>query len=160
MVLALTLINNDVMEKPAAVKSVYFTKAENKAEEVAKDKSTMMKLLSTVLKLADKLTNFGRIKRLKENLYFMVRMLKAYYEGRYKALPWKTLVKIVGALLYFVFIIDFIPDFIPIVGYIDDAAVVLWVWKSIQGEIEKYKLWEQHHVEEDQNDPTKAVASN
>lgn len=34
---------------------------------------------------------------------------------------------IVGALLYFISPVDLIPDFIPVAGYIDDAAVVAGV---------------------------------
>lgn len=43
-----------------------------------------------------------------------------------------------AALLYFVLPTDIVPDFIPGIGYIDDALVLSTLWKMIGGEIEAY----------------------
>lgn len=55
--------------------------------------------------------------------------------------------KICGALGYFILPIDLIPDFIPVAGYTDDLAAIIWalyaVKKNITSEIKqkaKYKL--------------------
>ena len=50
-----------------------------------------------------------------------------------------TYLMIAGALAYVVFPIDVIPDFIPVVGYIDDVFVVSMVMKSLSDEVERYK---------------------
>jgi len=49
--------------------------------------------------------------------------------------------KIYGALGYFILPIDLIPDFIPIVGYSDDAVALAYalhaVWKNVTPEIKQ-----------------------
>jgi len=49
---------------------------------------------------------------------------------------WAT---IAGALAYVVFPVDILPDFIPIVGWIDDIFVLGWVMKVLADEIAAYK---------------------
>jgi len=50
-----------------------------------------------------------------------------------------TYLAIAGALAYVVLPIDVIPDFIPVVGFIDDIFVVGMVMKSISDEVERFK---------------------
>ena len=38
--------------------------------------------------------------------------------------PWHSRVLLVGAIAYFVSPIDLIPDFIPVIGHLDDAVIV------------------------------------
>ena len=51
----------------------------------------------------------------------------------------KDRAKIIGALGYFILPIDLIPDFIPVAGYTDDLAALVWgvycVIKSITPEV-------------------------
>ena len=53
----------------------------------------------------------------------------------------KVYLSIAGALAYVVFPIDVIPDFIPIMGFIDDAFVLGYVIKTFSDEIERYKTF-------------------
>ena len=53
----------------------------------------------------------------------------------------KTKLTIAGALAYVVLPIDIIPDFLPIVGWIDDAFVLGFTINSISEEIARYKAF-------------------
>jgi uncharacterized membrane protein YkvA (DUF1232 family) len=46
-----------------------------------------------------------------------------------------------AALLYFLIPTDLIMDFVPAIGLLDDAMVLKLVWKSLQDEIERYRLY-------------------
>ena len=51
--------------------------------------------------------------------------LVVYYALQSPALPWKDKAKIIAALAYLLLPFDILPDAIPVVGVIDDAAI-LW----------------------------------
>jgi uncharacterized membrane protein YkvA (DUF1232 family) len=70
------------------------------------------------------------------------RLVVAYLRGEYRDVPWKTIVLIVAALVYFLSPFDLIPDFIPVIGYVDDAAVLVWVAKSIKDDLDRFLAWE------------------
>ncbi|RZK42258.1 MAG: DUF1232 domain-containing protein, partial [Hymenobacter sp.] len=47
-----------------------------------------------------------------------------------------------AVLIYFLSPIDLIPDFIPVVGLLDDMALVAWFSTSIKHELDKFHTWE------------------
>jgi len=69
-------------------------------------------------------------------------MLKAWSKGDYQSLPWKTIVLSLATIIYFVNPLDVVPDFIPGVGYLDDAVVLGFVVNSIKKELNKFLRWE------------------
>ena len=48
---------------------------------------------------------------------------------------------IAGALAYVIFPVDIIPDFIPVVGWLDDAFVLGTVMVSLRTEIKQFKAF-------------------
>jgi len=70
-----------------------------------------------------------------ETLYCMLR---DWYMGRYE-MPWKTVAAIAAALIYLINPLDLIPDFIPVVGYIDDAFVFGLCIKLIRKDLDRYR---------------------
>ncbi len=59
---------------------------------------------------------------LRNSLMTLVRIGKAIASGCYKPGP-GTLAAVAGALLYFLMVMDLVPDFIPVAGWLDDASV-------------------------------------
>ncbi len=52
---------------------------------------------------------------------------------------WEVKSWILAGLVYFISPIDAIPDAIPVVGYLDDAAVVAWILHQLADEVVKYR---------------------
>lgn len=77
-----------------------------------------------------------------DEIVTLVRLVRAYVRGEYNDVPWESIALVVGALLYFVSPIDLIPDFVPVAGYVDDAAVIGFVIKSIGNDLREFRDWE------------------
>ncbi|HLU89870.1 MAG TPA: YkvA family protein [Cyclobacteriaceae bacterium] len=122
----------------AKVKRVY----QSRAESIAANREKLSKLLH---KFSDKMKQVGEMPSIRESksqLEVFYRMLKAHLNNSYRGVSNRTLVLLVLGLLYFVLPLDFIPDFIPGVGYIDDLTVIVAIFKSLNTDIEKFLEWE------------------
>lgn len=71
----------------------------------------------------------------------LIAMLRDYVRGDYRRIPFGAIAAIGAAVLYFVSPVDAIPDFIPGLGYIDDAAVLMTCLRMVRGDIEAYCEW-------------------
>ena len=72
----------------------------------------------------------------------LVRMVRATVTGRYRRLPRRTLVAAVAGLLYLLNPFDLIPDFVPVIGLVDDVAVLAWVIGRVRKDLDEYLAWE------------------
>ena len=74
-----------------------------------------------------------------EDVKLFFCMLKDYFTKQYTEVPVGTIMAITGSLLYVLSPIDVIPDFLPVVGMLDDAAVVTLCMNFVKVDLEKYK---------------------
>lgn len=84
----------------------------------------------------------GHLQKVKSELLTMTALVKAWVTGEYRKIPWNSMLRIVGALLYFVWVIDLIPDPILGVGFIDDISVIYWTLKGLRQELKDFKEWQ------------------
>ena len=73
------------------------------------------------------------------DLKLMINLIIDYVKGDYTNVPWNTIAAITGAIIYFVSPIDVIPDFIPVVGYVDDLTVIKFTLDLVSEDLIKYK---------------------
>jgi len=117
-----------------------FAQAQSQAESAARDKNKTKDLLHDALNKAYR--NRHQLKSVWADLMAVLRMLRAWSKGEYQSLPWKTIVLSLATVIYFLNPFDVAPDFIPGVGYLDDALVLGFVVNSIKKELEKFLRWE------------------
>ena len=72
----------------------------------------------------------------------MLRLIRAYSEGRYPEIPESTLVVIVAAIIYLVNPLDVIPDALPALGYLDDATVLALALRRSRAALDDFMTWE------------------
>lgn len=76
-----------------------------------------------------------------EDFKLLLSMIGAYSRREYTKVPKSVIVAAFAATLYFISPIDAIMDFIPGLGYLDDAFVVSYVIKKFHEELQNYKAW-------------------
>ena len=96
------------------------------------------KLFENEENILDKM-NDDNLKEFVEAVKLLFFMLKDFVTGNYREIPIRTILAITGTLLYILNPFDFIPDYIPGVGYLDDAGFIAVCLKAIKADIDKYK---------------------
>ncbi|SLM49479.1 conserved protein of unknown function [Nitrospira japonica] len=108
-----------------------------RAGRYLRDKERLQRLIGEALSMAR-----ARGGAIWTDIQLLTRLLKAWMNGAYHGVSAQTLVAIVAALIYFINPFDAVPDFIPGLGYIDDAALIAWLLKSLAGDLDQFKNWE------------------
>jgi uncharacterized membrane protein YkvA (DUF1232 family) len=126
------------------LKSKSFQRALKNAAKSAKNPQKMSNLIESVNdKLSDMDKNKKNVSGFFEKLKTMLRMLRAYISGEYREIPWRSLLLIIGSLVYFLMPLDLIPDFIPMTGLADDISLIFLVFGSIGDDIDAFIEYEQ-----------------
>ena len=82
-----------------------------------------------------------KLKVFADDIKIFFSMLKDFFTKKYTDVPVGTIMSLAGTLLYIFLPIDIIPDFIPGIGFIDDAAMIALCIRMAKLDIEKYKAW-------------------
>jgi uncharacterized membrane protein YkvA (DUF1232 family) len=112
----------------------------SKAETIGNsDFGRVIRESETIQKLAAK---DGPLQKFVSDVTLLLAMVKDYYTGAYRDIPFKSVAAIAFTLLYILNPLDLIPDFLPGIGQLDDAAVLALCLKMISNDLEKYE----HHT--------------
>lgn len=79
------------------------------------------------------------------DVFDLFYMFKDAINGKYK-LDKVTLFKIGGAIIYLITPIDAIPDFILLLGFLDDVVVLKFLIDSLKAEIERYRAFKSQNI--------------
>jgi uncharacterized membrane protein YkvA (DUF1232 family) len=109
---------------------------------MAKPVKIAMLLTTAYGKLVNLDSSRSGIDQVKDFMQTFIRLVKSYSNGSYRNVSNKSLLIGVGVLIYLVTPIDIIPDFIPIVGFLDDISLMAWFIDAFQKEISNFKEWE------------------
>lgn len=109
----------------------------SKADSIFKDNSKLSNLL---IKTRDILNENKELDSIISEVKLFIQLIKDYKNGDYREISRNSIIMIIISLIYLVNPIDLIPDFL-IGGFIDDAAVIAYVLKKIQIELNYYREW-------------------
>lgn len=113
------------------------------AERIISSDTKVSKLLDEVfLKIGESSELFYKVQ---DSVIALARMLSSWVKGDYRNISTKSIIAVVAALIYFVNPLDLIPDFIPVIGQVDDIFVLGYLIKMLNKEIERFMAWEKEH---------------
>lgn len=122
-------------------RSPFFAKALRRARRILEDPQALVQLAKDAEGKAAGLTS-GPLSGVLDELKVLLRLIRAYGKGEYRKVSWKTMVLVVGAVLYLVSPVDVIPDFILGSGLVDDATVLAFVYRKVHKEVAEFLEWE------------------
>ncbi len=117
------------------------------AERLVRNPRELLSLLTSAERRLDRV-NVGRLTPIKKDVQTLLRLMRAYGEGRYRQVSGKNLVMAALAIMYLVSPLDVLPDFLP-GGFFDDAAVIGFIVKKIRTELGAFEIWEQAQGSQD-----------
>ena len=73
----------------------------------------------------------------------MIAIVKDYWSGGYRQVPYGAIASIVFTLIYVLNPFDLMPDMLPLIGQVDDVAVMGACLILVEQDLHKYKDWKQ-----------------
>lgn len=122
-------------------KNKFFIRAFENAKRMFSNKEKVLETLDTAFQKSIDLddNHKGEISSLTEKVKLFILMIQSYIKGEYREVPFKSILLIFAGLIYFINPFDLIADFIPGIGYIDDISLILWILKSVEDDVLRFK---------------------
>lgn len=135
----ITMNTGNILEK--ILDSVFYNTSLKKASRISKNTVGILTLLKGVLNKIQAEGKSTVLQSITSKVMILGRLLKFYATGEYRAIDLKNVVIIITAFVYFLSPLDLVPDFIPMLGFADDIALMTFVFNSVSEEIEKFETW-------------------
>ena len=97
-----------------------------RAKKVSRDDmEDLLRKESTAERLSQKA---GFLSQYWEDIKTSFSLIRDWFNGAYDKIPGRMIASLAGALIYFISPVDLIPDWIPMAGFLDDAAILAAVF--------------------------------
>ena len=73
-----------------------------------------------------------------KNRKTMTSMLRDAWKGKFKMTPY-TYILCILAIFYTISPVDFLPDVIPVIGWVDDGVLLFLLFKQLRKELTRYQ---------------------
>jgi uncharacterized membrane protein YkvA (DUF1232 family) len=83
----------------------------------------------------------GPLARFIEDGKLLIAIVKDYWSGAYRHVPYGVIASIVFTLIYVLNPFDLMPDMLPLIGQVDDVAVMGACLIMVEQDLHKYKDW-------------------
>ena len=132
---------NQLLRGDEVTESAAFRRAALEAEAYLRDPVRLRKLVQDAVGKVNVIPR-GPFGEAWPYLLAMIRVVRDYQRAEYRDMAAPKLLNIVATLIYFVSPFDVIPDWLPVLGHIDDSFVVTLALKSIRADLDAFMAWE------------------
>lgn len=99
------------------------------------------KVISKSEEIQKKFNAKGPLARFIEDGKLLIAIVKDYWAGKYRQIPYGAIASIVFSLIYVLNPFDLMPDMLPVIGQLDDVAVMGACLILVEQDLHKYKDW-------------------
>lgn len=128
---------------------MYFRKMLRRARTLIADESESGNMVQNVRAKLQKDEIQEALRGFLDKIQALIRLVDQYRLGNYRDISKKSIIMVTAGLLYFLSPFDAIPDFIAGLGLVDDVAVIGYIWKTVNNEIQQFLKWEDDKKETD-----------
>jgi uncharacterized membrane protein YkvA (DUF1232 family) len=89
----------------------------------------------------------GPLNRFIEDGKMLISLVKDYWSRAYRQVPYGTIAASAFSLIYVFNPLDLVPDVLPVIGQVDDVAVISACLLMIEHDLKKYKDWKKTREE-------------
>lgn len=83
----------------------------------------------------------GKLAKYWDEVKWVYSLIRDYFSGNYKQVPWRTIALLVASLAYVLAPFDLIPDFILGIGWADDCMCLAGALAVAKMDLDEYKAW-------------------
>ena len=121
-------------EKAKAVLEQGYKEAEDMLADVDKTERFLQQL-------EQKLNDIPLAGNALADIPILISLVRSYMQKEYTEAPYGSMLAIVSVLIYIISPIDLMPDSIPVLGQLDDVAVIALFWPLIETDVRDYVQW-------------------
>lgn len=85
----------------------------------------------------------GPLSRFIDDGKLLISIVKDYWAGTYRQVPYGAIASMVFSLIYVLNPFDIVPDMLPLIGQLDDVAVMGACLILVEQDLYKYKNWKE-----------------
>lgn len=118
----------------------------NPEEEINKrakrlDRDDVRDTVEKEVQAEDQVRKHGILKQYWADIKTTFSLLRDWYSGAYKRVPFRMVSALTAALIYMISPVDIVPDCIPFAGLVDDALVLAAVFALARADLDAYTRW-------------------
>src|SRR6266542_4093044 len=125
---------------------------EKPSEEYVKEgaEKVTQKDIETVAEKSEEIKNKfsakGPLRRFIEDGRVLTALVRDWRTGKYRQALYGTIAAVVFALFYVFNPFDLVPDFLPFIGAVDDAAIIGACLMLVEQDLNKYRGWKERQL--------------